>query len=318
MSGRRSIRSRALAHSGALCEASAVNWRRRVATLLRDLPPGVHEVAPAELRELLRHWLGRYYAWEYGFDWSAPPLQPGEVVGPPAFVGIGVQKAGTSWWYRLIMAHPDMSDRADIHKERHYFARFAADHFGVEEAEQYARWFPHRAGTKTGEWTPDYFYYPWVPALLRQAAPEARLLLLLRDPVERFRSGLAQQVRNGEDHVGTAQAEAVGRSLYAASLHRWLECFGRDRLLVLQYEACVADPGRQLALTYEFLELDPSFRPDVLTRAVNRTVEPKTTLPDDALSRLRQLFVPDVEELATLMPDLDVALWPSTTSSTRP
>jgi hypothetical protein len=163
-----------------------------------------------------------------------------------------------------------------------------------------------------GEWTPDYFYYPWVPPLLARAAPQTKLLLILRDPVQRFRSGLAHQVRNGADHVGSAQAEAVGRSLYSDALRRWQACFPPDQLLVMQYETCVAEPVRQLVKTYEFLGLDPSYRPADLREEVNKTVEAKAGLPEDALDRLDGIFAPDLAALARLLPDLDLSLWPST------
>ncbi len=232
------------------------------------------------------------------------------MAGPPDFVGIGVQKAGTTWWYSLIVEHPRVSDRPSIHKERHFFARFGAEAFGPGDIAQFHGWFPRRAGTITGEWTPDYFFYPWVPPLLAAAAPEARLLLILRDPIERFRSGLAHQRRSGADHVGSMQAEAIGRSLYAGALRRWQDHFPASQILVLQYEACVADPERHLERTYTFLGLDPEFRPRDLGGRVNTTAE-KARLPADALGRLREILAPDLALLAELLPDLDMSLWPT-------
>jgi hypothetical protein len=289
-----------------------MGFREQAWQTFHDLPPGVHEAAPPALRRALRHRLGRYYAWEVGYDHHrTPSLEPGETNGPPDFVGIGVQKAGTSWWYRLIIEHPLVSDRSSIHKERHFFARFGAEEFGPGDIADYRGWFPRWPGTITGEWTPDYFYYPWVPSLLAAAAPDARLLLMLRDPVQRFRSGLAHQLRNGADHVGSMQAEAVGRSLYSQSLRRWQRQFPSSQLLVLQYEACVADPDKQLERTYAFLGLDPDFRPSNLEGEVNKTEEVKAGLPADALDRLVEIVEPDLAALAELLPEFDLSLWPS-------
>jgi hypothetical protein len=167
------------------------------------------------------------------------------------------------------------------------------------------------AGTTTGEWTPDYFYQPWVPPLLAEAAPRAKLLLILRDPVQRFRSGLAHQLRTGADHVGAAQAEAVNMSLYADSLRRWHKAFPADQLLVLQYEACTARPLDHLETTYEFLGLDPTFRPDDLRAEVNKSTETKASLTEDARRRLEDVLAPDIDEVAALVPTLDLSLWPS-------
>lgn len=298
-----------------------MGWRDEVSRSLRDLPTGMHQLVPAGLRRELRHRLGRFYAWEAGFDFSAvPALEPGETYGPPEFVGIGVQKAGTTRWFRLLMQHPGVSNLltparqrqyfGPVQKERHYFARFAAEPFTTRDAELYHRWFPRQAGTITGEWTPDYLYYPWVPPLVARAAPEARLLLILRDPLERFLSGYAGAVRYGvSTHVGANLAEAVGHSLYADNVGRWLDHFPAEQLLVLQHERCVNDPAGQLALTYRFLGLDEAYVPPDLHRPINKTVEAKARLDDDVSRRLRDIFEPDVARLAKLVPTLDLSLW---------
>jgi hypothetical protein len=286
--------------------------RKRAADAFRDLSPGVHKAVPPAVRRSLRHRLSRYYAWEPGYDHhDTPVLEAGECNGPPGFVGIGVQKAGTSWWYRLVVDHPEVSQRPTIHKERHFFARFGTDAFGPDDIADYRAWFPRAAGTTTGEWTPDYFSYPWVPPLLAQAAPDTKLLLLLRDPVERFRSGLTAQVRSGANHVGTAQSGALARSLYAQALRRWQVYFPPEQLLVMQYEACVADPAEHLQTTYEFLGLDPSHRPQDLRRQVNKTAQGSIRLAPDAMERLEEIVAPDIAALATLLPNLDLSLWPS-------
>ena len=75
-----------------------------------------------------------------------PCPRPGERTGPPEFVGIGAQKAGTTWWFGLVASHPDVAQRDDIHKERHFFDRYATRSFGPQECEQYRAWFPRPMG----------------------------------------------------------------------------------------------------------------------------------------------------------------------------
>jgi len=50
-----------------------------------------------------------------------PPPPPGFVTGPPDFVGVGAQKAGTTWWFRLIEAHPGVYHDPDQRPELHFF-----------------------------------------------------------------------------------------------------------------------------------------------------------------------------------------------------
>jgi hypothetical protein len=245
-----------------------------------------------------------------GFSHAPPATETGERIGPPDFVGIGAQKAGTTWWFELIVAHPGVFHRHPIHKERHFFARFATEPFGPTDVDAYHAWFPRPEGTITGEWTPDYLSQPWVAPLLAQAAPDARLLVMVRDPIERLLSGLAHGARLPGSHDGAARAEAVERGFYAAALHRWTTELESGRLLCLQYEQCVADPVTQLARTYRFLGLDDTYRPADLRRPQNPTRRPKATMDPDARRRLVELYRADVMALRDMVPDLDLHLWP--------
>ena len=265
---------------------------------------------PAPARRSILHALGKYAPWEDGFDPTPPRAEPGEVTGPPDFVGIGVQKAGTTWWYDAVCAHPDVFSRADIHKERHFFGRYATRPFGPQECSLYHEWFPRPSGRLTGEWTPDYIHLPWVPALLARAAPRARLLVLLRDPVDRFRSGLAHRRRDRGRLTVEAWQEGIERGFYDQALHRWLAHFPPEQILVLQYEHCVADPTGQLARTYRFLGLEP-FVPAALGDRVNATARTLDALDDDVRGRLIELYTQDVRALATHFPELDLSAWPN-------
>jgi hypothetical protein len=264
-------------------------------------------LSPRTRSALLRR-AGRFAPWEGGFDLTPPAPEPGEVAGPPDFVGIGVQKAGTSWWYELIAEHPGVSARTGLHKERHYLSHFGARTFGPPQVGQYHGWFPRRPGTITGEWTPDYLAYPWVPALLAEAAPEARLLVMVRDPVERFRSGLSFRLSQGALPTEATEALAVQQGFTATSLRRYLDVFPKEQILVLQYERCAIDPTGPLAGTYRFLGLDDGFRPTGLHRSVNASGQ-KLHLEPDARRRLVDLYAPDVEDLVGLFPDIDLSLW---------
>jgi hypothetical protein len=231
------------------------------------------------------------------------------VAGPPDFVGIGAQKAGTTWWYDLISTHPGVSTPSHLFKERHLLDRMAAQAFDAVAAEQYPLWFPRRPGTISGEWTPDYVTFPWAPELLHRVAPDARLLMLVRDPITRFQSGLDHYQRLQQPVDGMVLADAVTRGFYAMAITPWVDAFGADRLLVLQYEQCVVDTAGQLARTFDHLGLtryhvgrgempplpDPADRPP---------------LAADAVTRLVALYQSDVAQLRRLVPDLDLSLWP--------
>jgi hypothetical protein len=248
------------------------------------------------------------------------------VTGPPAFVGIGAQKSGTSWWYDVIAGHPDvyhpgwMAERvwpAFLEKERHFFDRFFDEPWADRHTAEYHAWFPRPEGRVTGEWTPRYLVDHWTPPLLQQAAPEARLLVMLRDPVERYVSGVAHVRREGDPITNLVANEQGLRGLYHQTLRHWLRWFPADQVLVLQYERCVAAPLDQLARTWAFLGLDPERHPtssERLERRVN-VGDPtlKTELNPEHEQALRAFYRPDMEELAAAFPEIDLALWPSWT-----
>jgi hypothetical protein len=165
----------------------------------------------------------------------------------------------------------------------------------------------------TGEWTPRYMYDFWTPPMLLRAAPDARLLVLLRDPVARFRSGTA---RWGDDPDPLLRHDQFARGLYWQQLHHLLEYFDRSRLLVLQYERCVADPAGQLRRTFGFLGLPeppalPALAPTEIARPVGIVSDGAAGLDEPTSAAVRRGYRADVQRLLADFPELDGSLWPS-------
>lgn len=245
--------------------------------------------------------LQRVWRWQR----THPPRVPrGWAIGPPSFVGIGVQKAGTTWWYSLLTQHPEVVTVGHP-KELHYFNDLSEQSAAIAAA-RYARWFPRPPGRITGEWTPRYMEDPHTPRLLALAAPDARLLVMLRDPVERYRSGLAMHLARGWPD---AEAVAVARGLYAQQLQRVFAVAGHDDVLVLQYERCVRDTAVELERTFRFLGVDPSFRPRRPSLRINATIVPQSLSPEKE-RELVERYEPEVASLATLGVELDLDVWP--------
>ncbi|MGH9066017.1 MAG: hypothetical protein ACRD0J_00610 [Acidimicrobiales bacterium] len=230
-------------------------------------------------------------------------------------MGVGVQKAGTTWWYSLLARHPGIYEHRAFHKERHFFSPFWAGGFGPADAAEYHRWFPRPPGQITGEWTPDYLHQHWVGPLLHRAAPEARLLVLLRDPIERYRSGLAHHLEQGERITPILASDAFMRGLCADALERLDKIHGAGRILVLQYEACRDAPAAHLAETFRFLELDDGWEPPDLASLVNPARATKLHLDDGERHHLAELYADEVARLSRRYPQLDLDRWPSTTNA---
>lgn len=248
--------------------------------------------------------------WEPGARLTPPPAPPGTVTGPPDFVGVGAQKAGTTWWYDLLTGHPDVFDHPSAHKERHFFMRFFDTEFEDDDISEYHRWFPRPPGQLTGEWTPDYMLHFWVPELLKRAAPDTKVLVLLRDPVERIISGLTHVALRQAVPDARAATEAYLRGRYFDQLDVVTSHFDRPRVLVQQFERCVRDPARELDRSFAFLGLPPSGRRAAAT-PVNATRAAKVGLPQGRRDELVRLYRADVERLAGTYSEIDVTLWPN-------
>jgi hypothetical protein len=245
---------------------------------------------------------------------KVPECPDGWSTGPPDFVGIGAQRAGTSWWYAGIEAHPQVVRVPKRRKELHYFNRFWDGEVPPDLASSYHSLFPRPPGSLAGEWTPRYMNDYWSLPLLHRAAPDTRLLVLLRDPVERYHSGLAFAVnrarRAGSPVRLAALGDALWRGFYAEQLRHVFRFFPREQVLVLQFERCRKEPLRQLRRTCDYLGIEP---PDELPEEMTREREPqeKPPLSESMRGELVERLEVDVSALARLCPEIDLSLWPN-------
>src|SRR3954468_80033 len=120
----------------------------------------------------------------------APTYGPHRVtlmsVSGPAWLGIGAQRSGTTWFTDLLTQHPQVGLGTNGKKEQHLLHKVAD---GVLPADDYLSLVP-RDGVRRGEWTPQYLRHASVPAAAARLVPAAPVLVLLRDPVDRFRSAM--------------------------------------------------------------------------------------------------------------------------------
>jgi hypothetical protein len=234
--------------------------------------------------------------------------------GPPDFIGIGVQKAGTTWWWKLLEKHPDTVGRI---KETHELTRLGWRPMFDKDAEAYHSFFPRPEGKIAGEWTPRYMTVPGVADTMKALAPDARLLVLLRDPVERYRSGVGQWQKRKERrgkrlNLWAGRKDAYARSFYGFALQPYIEAFGRDRMLILQFERCREDPAREYRRTLEFLGLR-DWLPDeeVLGKPVNVSTKRPSPKALDEPPDLVESLEDDVRLLLSFAPEIDLSLWPN-------
>lgn len=195
----------------------------------------------------------------------------------PTFLGIGVPRAGTTWLHTLLAGHPDIylpTKRKEI--------RFFDRHFGrglpwyetffctAEEAPRYKA---------IGEISPQYFYCEECPRRISEALPAAKLLVMLRHPVDRAYSqyGFVVQRRNYRDSFErflATRPRALEMGFYSRHLAAYLRHFDRDRVLAMVFEEAVEDGEQARRRLGAFLDVPVEGFPSSV-RKVNASTVPK-------------------------------------------
>ena len=233
--------------------------------------------------------------------------------GPPDFIGVGTQRSGTTWWFASLLTHPQIRGPRNGVKEQHFFDRFCRRALRPRDIRRYHRSFPRESGQIGGEWTPRYMFDFWTPRVIARVAPEAKLLVMFRDPLERVRSGVPHRLSRATDAgMPATVADAVERGRYASQLRRLLACHAREKVLILQYERCRDDPAAEYRRTLSFLGVDPDHVADEIERPRGRSqAASRQPLWDHLAAGLRATYEPEVAALAELVPEIDVSLWPN-------
>jgi hypothetical protein len=185
----------------------------------------------------------------------------------PDFVIIGAQKGGTSFLYYLLALHPLVEPAA--RKELHFFDQPELFDNG---AEWYRRCFPRLSSKDgqrsiTGEATPYYLFDPPVAKRMAEIVPKARLIALLRNPIDRAYSHYQMQVKRGteprtfEEAIEQQHSSYVSRGIYVDQLLRWFEFFSKDQMLILKSEDFFERPVEILKVVLTFLDL-PDWQPE--------------------------------------------------------
>ena len=246
--------------------------------------------------------------------WAMPPWEfsapgPPWVMTTPNFFVVGAPKTGTTSLYHYLDQHPAvymspikepcffapevvalvphareifMNDASALQAYLDGPVREKRQSGIVLEWEQYLKLFKNvRDETAVGEASVSYLASSGAPRLIRARVPHARIIMMLRDPVDRLFSHFAALQAVGETQRtfvlwATEQARAetarstsagpVWPGRYARHLQRYLECFSKDQVRVYLYEDYAEAPGKVLQNLLSFLGVDPDYPVDVRRR----------------------------------------------------
>jgi hypothetical protein len=252
---------------------------------------------------------------------------------PPDFLIVGTKRGGTTSLWNWLDGHPQVLSMfpqpRGLKSPEHFFgkpaesAQWYRSHFHTTA---YRSWAARSRGpVVNGEASPYYMYGPHVPAQLAHEAPNARLIVLLRDPVERAYSHFQERTKQGvetldfaaalaaeEDRIGADRARALGdpdfyspaldffsyrdRGIYLPQVRRIHAAFPREQVLIVLSEELYAEPQRVFDRTCEFLGITPR-------RLIAERHNEIKRSPMDARVRaeLSEFFQPHSEELAAYL-----------------
>jgi hypothetical protein len=209
----------------------------------------------------------------------------------PAFFGLGAQKCASTWIYDIMKDHPRVF--VPEVKELDFFSCHYDNGYPW-----YERHFRLAAeGAVAGEVSPSYFHHPAAPARLFAYNPAARLIVSLRDPVERAMSQHRHLIRLGYHEGPDLSFEAalpsnpsyIEQGCYATHLGNWLKVFPRAQMLIVLMDDIHADAEGVARSLYRFLGLDEGHRSAALGKRSNPSYVIRSRLLDLAVIRARQL-----------------------------
>jgi hypothetical protein len=200
----------------------------------------------------------------------------------PTFLIVGAAKAGTTSLYEYLRQHPGVF--MSPNKEPCYFIN---NRYGIETLDDYLDLFNGaRPEQARGEASTAYLSCPESASWIKSTLGPIKIIVMLRNPARRAFSLYGWMVREGYEPATTfaegLALESVRRAdknfcenppqfledymyystgLYAESVKRYLETFGRDKVLVLLFEEFVKDQGRACREVFRFLGVDEGFQP---------------------------------------------------------
>lgn len=243
----------------------------------------------------------------------------------PTFVIIGAQKSATRWLRINLGQHPQIFTAPS---ELHFWnEKWKVRKYGLEGyREQFAGW---KRQPIVGEATPGYMIWRHDPRKvaerMKKGLPDARLIAILRNPIDRANSAMLHHVRRKRIVPGLRLVDLVrarqppekdwfclvSGGWYAASLAPFVEQFG-DKLLVLLHDDASEDPAGVYQAALHHVGADPGFVPDRLSGVVfsnrrGKAIHQYELSPDDRLE-MWEYFRNDVARLEEMF-GIDLSRW---------
>ncbi|MDO8900628.1 MAG: sulfotransferase [Phenylobacterium sp.] len=234
------------------------------------------------------------------------------------FIIVGAQKAGTTALFDYLGEHPRLG-LSDV-KEVHFFDDETRDWSNPDYDDYHAHFDLADRSRVWGEATPIYLYWKNSLERIRAYNPQVRLIVMLRDPVERAFSHWKMEyargvetapfdwcVRRGRARLFEAQPwgyhrefSYVERGFYGAQISHLLSLFPAEQVCCLRAEDLEADPAAVLGQISPFLGVDPPPPPRPRRVHVAQDIAYPSVLTQADREVLRRVYAEDMSQLQSL------------------
>ena len=209
----------------------------------------------------------------------------------PDFIGIGAMRCGTTWIADKLRKHPEIYVPENF-KELHFFDQFYNK--GIE-------WYESNFSKKeedqiAGEFTPKYLRSTKIANLIKKHYPDTKLIISLRNPISRAFShyNFLKKHTNIESNFYKSlfdkKYEILMAGLYSEQIQRYLNLFPRKNIHIILFDDIKKNPEDVVKNLYSFLEVDPHFRPEKLSKALNKRVGVNIRFIQIYIPKIKQFF----------------------------
>lgn len=246
--------------------------------------------------------------------------------GENHFFIVGAQRCGTTYLYHVLDEHPEICMAKPVKPEPKFFLDESCLSIGYPEYRR--RYFAacSTAGRVFGEKSTSYIESDEAIGRIHAMLPKSKLLVILRDPVERaisnywFSRENGLEVRTPEEvflkrttprpvcrSTSVSPFAYLERGEYASYLKRLQRVFVGGNVKVLIHEEFV---GRResVGAVYRFLDVDSGFVPACLTERINRRTMSGDVDDEEIVKCLEQYYKPHIEELEQFL-GRDLSVW---------
>lgn len=207
----------------------------------------------------------------------------------PLFIGLGVEKAATSWIFACLYEHPQICIPI---KEINFFSDDEKWKRGIKV---YKEIFQERCTDHIiqGEFSTSYFCKTNVARRIKQYFPDPKLLVCLRNPIDRAYSNYRNDIMAGRVSKSIDFQEAIkiqdyylGQGHYKKQFTQYFKYFSKDQFHIMVYEDIATDPQKFIQNLFRFLKVDDTFIPDSLTKKINVSRTPGNVQVEGIMNRI--------------------------------